>query len=102
MIRIGLFCTTGLSSTILVTKLREKLTDLSEDIQITSQPFSEVLMYGGKCDYILLSPQARFNYEKIKSIFPEKKILIISEKKFVSGDVTEIVEEIKRSKITKK
>lgn len=95
MLQIGLFCTMSLSGTILIGLLKEKIKDFEKEIKVMSFPLSEVLMVGKDCDCILLSPQARFNYQKIKKEFSDEKLIMIPAEDCVLDDVSRIAEAIK-------
>ncbi|OTN75044.1 hypothetical protein A5886_000088 [Enterococcus sp. 8G7_MSG3316] len=93
MTTIGLFCTTGLSTALLIQALKEQVGD-QKAVAIHSAPFSEIFMSGKGCDYLLLAPHTRFNLEKVTAAFPDKKIVLLTEEEFRFRHLERIVKEI--------
>ena len=58
--RIVLFCAGGMSTSLLVTKMREAATLAGKDYSIDAYGLTEVDTYGPDADCILLGPQVRY------------------------------------------
>jgi len=94
MTTIGLYCTTGLSSALLVQALKEQLGANNEAYIIHSAPFSEIFMTGKEFDCLLLAPHTRFNQDKVASAFPDKHIILLTEEEFRSRRLQRFIDEI--------
>lgn len=68
MTRILLFCNAGMSTSMLVTKMRKEAVSKNIDATINAYPEGQMSKYIGEADVILLGPQ-------IKYILPKAKIL---------------------------
>ncbi len=65
MVRIMLACAAGMSTSLLVEKMKEAAEDAGVEAEIWAVPESEIAQYEGKFDVCLLGPQVRF---KLKSV----------------------------------
>lgn len=77
MKNIVLICAAGMSTSLLVNKMRKYSEEINYDANINAYPMSEIDKHGKDADIILLGPQVRFNLEKVKSTFPEKHVQVI-------------------------
>lgn len=74
MKKIVLCCNAGMSTSMLVEKMRKAALDKELDCEIMAYPVSEVEEKAKDADVILLGPQVRFELKKVKNIFPEKPV----------------------------
>lgn len=74
---IVLFCTAGMSTSILVEKLKASAKELEFDCGIDAYAMSRVKECGPKADLILLAPQIRFNLADVKKNCPGIPVEII-------------------------
>ena len=72
--RIVLFCAGGLSTSLLVTKMRQAASAAGKDYSIDAYGLAQVDQYGPEADCILLGPQVRYAIKDIKAKFPDKPI----------------------------
>ncbi|MBR4162684.1 MAG: PTS sugar transporter subunit IIB [Solobacterium sp.] len=72
--RIVLFCAGGMSTSLLVTKMREAATLAGKDYSIDAYGLTEVDTYGPDADCILLGPQVRYALKQLQNKFPGKPI----------------------------
>ena len=77
MIRIMLCCASGMSTSLLVTRMLDYAKEKQINVHIEAHPVGEVESYGQDADVILLGPQVRFQLSHIKSRFPEKPVEVI-------------------------
>ncbi len=70
MKKIVLLCNMGLSTSALVTKMKNYAKEKGYDYDIEAFPFMEAESVGVEADCILIGPQIRFNLEKVKKMFP--------------------------------
>lgn len=66
MKKIILACMAGLSTSILVSKMREAAADDSYECTITAHPISNIKQVGTDADIVLLGPQVRFQADSVR------------------------------------
>ncbi len=71
---INLFCAAGMSTSVLVRKMREAAEAEGKDATIAAYPFSEMSKYLDETDVALLGPQVGFNLDKAKEACEPKGI----------------------------
>lgn len=74
MRKIILVCSAGMSTSLLMTKMRDYAANIGYEIEVSAHPISEIGEVGKNADIILLGPQIRFNLSKVKGMFPEKPV----------------------------
>ena len=74
MKNIVLFCSAGMSTSLLVNKMKEAAAALGKDYSIAAYSLNELSEKGKDADCILIGPQVRFALNKVKSEFPSKPI----------------------------
>ena len=67
---IVLCCNQGMSTSMLVKKMREAAAKNSVDVQIDAYPISEIEEKAPDAAVILLGPQVRFELNRVKGLFP--------------------------------
>ena len=67
-----------MSTSILVTKMRDAAAAKSFECEIIAYPVSEIEEKAKDADVILLGPQVRYEMKKVKGIFPEKPVEAIA------------------------
>lgn len=73
--KIILVCNAGMSTGIMQVKLQECAEADGVDADIEAMPISEIDVYDGEVDVILLGPQIRFAEEDIKKAFENRAII---------------------------
>lgn len=74
MLRVMLVCSAGMSTSLLVTKMKDAAAKEGIDIEIFAVPEVEVKQYINQADVVLLAPQVRFLYNKMKQELEPKGI----------------------------
>lgn len=74
MRKVLLVCAAGMSTSLLMNKMREYAQSIQYDMEVDAQPFANIDEKGAEADVILLGPQIRFNLNKAKTMFPNKPI----------------------------
>lgn len=92
MKKIGLFCTGGLTTTLLVNKMNMIANERGYDFDITCYPTSALKEKGRVCDLIILGPQAASSLDEVKVLFPQKKIMVCDPGVFSQLDGKKILE----------
>ncbi|MGT2785850.1 PTS sugar transporter subunit IIB [Streptococcus merionis] len=95
MRKILLVCNAGMSTSLLMTKMREYAETIHYDIEVVAHPVAEVSDRGGDADVILLGPQVRFKLNDVKSKFPDKPVETIDMMAYGTMDGKKVVEHVK-------
>lgn len=74
MKNIVLLCAAGMSTGMMVDRMREEAKKAGVECDINAYSISEAATVGTNADCILLGPQVKFQLNKIKNIFPDKPI----------------------------
>lgn len=74
MKRILLVCSAGMSTSLLVSKMKVSAKELGVDCVINAVAESELKEYERDIDVLLLGPQVRFLFNKLKNKFGEKGV----------------------------
>lgn len=96
MKKILLVCNAGMSTSLLVTKMREAVLNDNEEYEINAHPISQVKEKGADCDIILLGPQVRFQLNKVKEMLPDKKIMVIDMAAYGTMNGAKVMEDAKK------
>lgn len=75
--KITLFCSAGMSTSLLVTKMQKEAEARGLDIEINAYSEAKAADLGQDADVILLGPQIRFKEKSIKELFPNKPVACI-------------------------
>ncbi|NCB33182.1 MAG: PTS sugar transporter subunit IIB [Erysipelotrichia bacterium] len=74
MKNIVLFCAGGMSTSLLVKKMRDEADVLGMDCTINAYGLAETDTYAPDADLILLGPQVRYALTKIQENYPDKTV----------------------------
>ncbi|OEH91535.1 PTS sugar transporter subunit IIB [Bacillus solimangrovi] len=74
MVKIGLFCAAGMSTSMLVTKMKNEAKAKGIDVEINAYPESELEKVIDNIDVALLGPQVKFLLTKAKAVCEPKNI----------------------------
>ncbi|HWR60132.1 MAG TPA: PTS sugar transporter subunit IIB [Clostridia bacterium] len=74
MLRVMLVCSAGMSTSLLVNKMRTAAAEEGVDLEIFAVPEVEVLQSIDRVDAVLLAPQVRFLFNKLKQELEPKGI----------------------------
>ncbi|MBE6128903.1 MAG: PTS sugar transporter subunit IIB [Erysipelotrichaceae bacterium] len=72
--KITLFCAAGMSTSLLVNKMKEAAAAAGKDYEIAAYSLGELDQHGPVADVILLGPQVRFAKSKVEAACPGKPI----------------------------
>ena len=78
MKKIILFCTAGMSTSMLVKKMQAAADEIEYDCSVEAHSISEVLKVGQDADMILLGPQIKFNKKDVESKCPGIPVEVIN------------------------
>lgn len=71
---IRLFCAAGMSTSLLVNKMKEAAAAKGKDYDIAAYSLGDFEAEAPKADAILLGPQVRYALNKLKAAHPEYKM----------------------------
>lgn len=74
---ITLFCSAGMSTSLLVNKMKEEAAKRGVDYNIAAYSLNETDKYAPLADVILIGPQVRFALAKLQAQYPGKPIQAI-------------------------
>ena len=95
MRKILLICAAGMSTSLLMNKMREYAESINYDIEVEAHPVSTVDEKGSEADVILLGPQIRFHLNKVKGLFPEKPVEAIDIQAYGTMSGEEVIKHVK-------
>ena len=77
MMNVLLVCATGMSTSLLVNRMKETAETKEIEFQIEAHPVGQIEKYGEAADDILLGPQVRYELKNVKKMFLDKPAEII-------------------------
>lgn len=95
MRKIVLFCAAGMSTSVMVQKMKEAADAQGYDCDVAAYSISEVGTYGPDADIILLGPQIRFNLDKVRKQLPDKPVEVIDMRAYGMMDGKAIINFVK-------
>ncbi len=94
MKNVYLFCAAGMSTSLLVNKMKEAATALGCDYHIEAFPVAEAGTKGQEADILLLGPQVRFQLNQVKSQVTDKPVEAIDMLAYGMMDGKKVVEHV--------
>ena len=73
-----LVCAAGMSTSLLVNRMKEAAETKEIEFQIEAHPVGQSEKYGEAADVILLGPQVRYELKNVKKMFLDKPVEIIN------------------------
>lgn len=95
MRKIILLCAMGMSTQTIVNRLVETAKSEGVEIEVTSYPYGEASRSAMDADMILLSPQIRYNLDKIRRTFPDRPVESIDLVTYGMMDMPKILGQIR-------
>lgn len=92
--KIVLCCVQGMSTGMMVVKMKKAAEEKGLDADINAYAISEIDEVGKDADIILLGPQVRFQLDNIKAKFPEKKVKAIDSLTYGMMDGKKVIEDV--------
>ncbi len=71
MKKITLFCGAGMSTSMLVNKMKQEASKQGKEYEIAAYSLSQMEIEGPGSDVILLGPQVRFAIKRVQDAFPD-------------------------------
>ncbi|MBM7650410.1 PTS system cellobiose-specific IIB component [Bacillus ectoiniformans] len=76
MLKVGLFCAAGMSTSMLVEKMKVAAKERGMEVEIAAYPESEMEKYVDHIDVALLGPQVKYLLNKGKAVCEPKGVAI--------------------------
>lgn len=76
MKKIFLFCSAGMSTSLMVTKMREAAKEKNVDVAIDAFPEAEIAKHLDDADVVLLGPQIRYALRRDQALCDSKNVPI--------------------------
>lgn len=70
MRKIVLLCAAGMSTSLLVNKIKQSASKIGYECEVEAHPVAEASIHGQTANVILLGPQVKFNLNKVKQQVP--------------------------------
>ena len=74
MKKIVLMCAAGMSTSLLVSRMKQVAMEQGKEYDIAAYTVSDAEKYVPDADVVLIGPQVRFSLPGLKQRFPDKKI----------------------------
>ena len=95
MSNILLLCASGVTSSLLAQKLNRIVENDLNGYNLITCSICDVATYADDTSIMLLTPQVRFNYDKIQQMYSDKHVLKIDNKDYKQLNIDNILEMIK-------
>lgn len=77
MKKIYLFCSAGMSTSLLASKMQDAADSRNEDVKVEAHPIAEVDNYVNELDCIALGPQVRFMEKEVKGKAGDTPVVVL-------------------------
>ena len=92
---IRLFCAAGMSTSLLVTKMKKAAEELGYECDIEANSVSEVTSKGPEADIVLLGPQVRYELKNVQEKLPDKVIEVIDMMDYGMANGMNVIKHVK-------
>lgn len=95
MVQIGLFCFAGMSTSVMLKKMREYAQEVGADCEINAYAEPKVIDLASKLDVVLIGPQIKYYQKRIEEICApyDTKVMVISNVDFGRMDGKKVLTE---------
>lgn len=97
MRNIVLFCAAGMSTSLLVNKMREAAAKENYECQINAYALASAREKGPDADIILLGPQVRFGKAKVEKECPGKIVECIDMQAYGTMNGAKVIAQVKKA-----
>jgi PTS system cellobiose-specific IIB component len=94
--KIVLFCSAGMSTSMLVQKMKEAAAAQNYECSVAAFPMNEAKDHGTDADVILLGPQVRFAKDKVAAACPGVPIDVVDMKLYGRMDGKGVIAMVKK------
>lgn len=97
MKNIVLFCAAGMSTSMLVNKMRASAEAEGYECEINAYSLTQVAAEGPAADMVLLGPQVAYNLAKVKAQLPGKPVETIDMMAYGMMDGKKVLDQVKKA-----
>ena len=95
MVKIVLLCSSGMSTSILVQKMKKAAEKIGFETDISAHSITEAKEVGSQADIVLLGPQVRFNLSAVQTDLPEVPVEVIDMRAYGTMDGPAVIKMVK-------
>ena len=95
MRNILLLCAQGMSTGVMVQRMKEAAAKVGYDCEISAHPVAEAKTLGAEADIILLGPQVRFEKDAVTAACPGKPVQVIDAVAYGRLDGAKVIATVK-------
>ena len=77
MTKIVLLCALGMSTSMVMRRMKQAASEMDGDFEISAHSLEEARIYADDADVLMLAPQVRYALGKVKEQFPRKAVTCI-------------------------
>lgn len=96
MRKIRLFCNAGLSTSLLVNKMRKAAAELNYEVEINAYPIDDIELHVEDADIVILGPQIRFKLKDTQARFPHKIVITLDMAMYGRMDGMGVIKQVKK------
>lgn len=96
MRKIILLCAQGLSTGVLMSKMRMEAQRTGYDCLIEAHAVAEAKLYRENADILLLGPQVRFDEEQVVEVCPGVPVAVIDMTAYGRMDGAKVIEQVRQ------
>lgn len=97
MRNIVLFCAAGMSTSLLVNKMRDAAKQVGYECEINAYALASAKEKGANADIILLGPQVRFSKKQVEQACPGKIIQDIDMQAYGTMNGAKVIAQVKKA-----
>ena len=97
MRNIVLVCAAGMSTSLLVNKMRDAAAAEGYECEINAYAVASIRDKGPAADIILLGPQVRFQLDAVKKQFPDKPVQVIDMRDYGTMNGKNVIAAVKKA-----
>lgn len=93
--KILLMCANGLSTGILMNKMKQWAQKNGEDLQVRAVPVDDCAEIYKEYDVLLLGPQMAYKLKEVKEMAPERPSAVINPPDYAMGNVDNVMKMVR-------
>jgi len=95
MRKIRLFCAAGMSTSLLVTKMKKAAEEIGYECDIVAYSVAEVTEKGPEADIVLLGPQVRYELKNVQEKLPGQTVEVIDMMDYGMANGMNVIKHVK-------
>ena len=92
--KVGVFCALGMSTSVVVKKIRKEAEAQGLDIEIEAHSVNDFDKFAGESDVILIGPQISFRQAELQSKYADIPVLAMNVRDYGTGNAKNILKMI--------